>query len=306
MPYTTKSGKKVRVSSGAKTLMNKYKSSMMKELTGKRKYARTSLKKGTVKEDRIVAKVISRVAENKIIPLTEFTEVSPVPIQIGAQGYMFAAVLGGVPTPWNSGYWNNLGSVTPPSGTGHAQRIGNQFFLKKTSLVINVDCEKRSDPLPMEFRTIVAKPRRSRDPTGVTQDPYLNLFTNPNGDPVGPGTNASGIPGQGITNPQLFNSMINLRDYMVYSDTFDNMMGSSQHNQNLGTLSTSHAPPYKGFYRKRISLPHNIKAHVNTQGRLTNYDPAYFVVILARTLGQDDAAGRWNLWVQGTTSYNDS
>lgn len=264
-----------------------------------RKYARASVKKSTIKENRIVAKVMSAVTENKILPMTERVEVQPIPIQLGAQGYMWAGVLGGVPTPWNSSYWNDLGSVTPPSGVGHAQRIGNQYFLKRTTMTVNVDCEKRSDPLPMEMRVIVAKPRRNRNPTGLTLDPYKNLFLNGNNDPVGPGSS-------GITNPQLFNSMINLRDYVTYADKYHSVCGTSQHNQQLGTISTTHAAPYKAFFRHRITMPHNVKAHVNTGGTLTNYDPAYFVVILARTIGQDDAAGRWNFWLQGTTSYNDS
>lgn len=264
-----------------------------------RKYARASVKKSSIKEDRLVAKVMDRVSESKLIPLTERVETNPVPIQLGAQGYMFGAVLGGVPSPWNSSYWNDLGSITPPSGVGHAQRIGNQYFLKKSTMTLNFDCDKRSDALPMEFRTIVAKPRRSRNPTGTTPDPYTNLFLNGNSDPVGPGTS-------GITNPQLFNSMINLRDYCVYHDSYDSLCGPAQGNQQLATIVTHNGPSYRQFTRKRISMPHNIKAHVNQAGRLTNYDGSYFLLVLARTIGQDDQAGRWNLWLQGTTTYNDN
>lgn len=267
----------------------------------KRKYARSSVKKSTIRENRLVAKVMDRVSENKIMPVTEYKEVNPYPIQLGAQGYMWAGVLGDLPSAWNASYWQPLGTLTPNSGVGHAQRIGNQIFLKKTTITMNVDAEKRTDPLPMEFRTIVAKPRRSRNPSGSTIDPYENLFLNGNGSPVGPGTS-------GQTNPQLFNSMINLRDFCVYSDTYNDLMGTAQANQQLATQTTNMGPSYKAHFRKQFSMPHNIKAHIaqGSSGKITNYDSSYFIVILARTIGQDDAAGRWNVWLQGATSFNDS
>lgn len=264
-----------------------------------KKYARTNTSKSNIKQSQLVSKVLSAITENKIMPLTERVEVNPYPIQLGAQGYMYGVVLGGVPSPWNSSYWNDLGSVTPPSGVGREARIGNQYFLKRSTMILNVDCDKRTDVLPMEFRTIVAKPRRSANPTGTTFDPYLNLFLDGNQDPCGPGTS-------GKTLPQLFNSMINSRDFVTYSDTYDSMCGVAAGNNQLATVNTTHAPSYKSFFRKRITMPHNIKAHVNQAGRLTNYDPSYFCIVLARTIGQDEAAGRWNLWLQGTTSYNDS
>ncbi|AXH73907.1 MAG: putative capsid protein [Circoviridae sp.] len=286
-------------------LANKYMKKTRKK-TQKRKYARASVKKSTIKENRLVAKVMDRVSESKIFPVREVVEGNGVPIQIGAQGYMYATVLGDVPSAWASGYWNSMGTLNDiTNGSGHANRIGSQIFLKKTSLTLSVDCDARSDPLPMEFRTIIAKPRRSRNPTGVTVDPYKNLFMNPNGNPVGPGTPGS-IPGTGITNPQLFNSMINLRDFLVYHDSTDTMVGSARANQQDATITTNHGPSYKGFFRKHFSLPHNVKVHFNQNGKVTNYDSSYFMIILARTLGQDADAGRWNMWLQGTTSYNDN
>lgn len=265
----------------------------------KRKYARTSVRKSTIREDRLVAKVIDRVSESKIIPLAEVVEGIGVPTRVGSQGYLYQTVLGPVPTAWNSGYWNSMGDINVPTGVGHAQRIGNQIFLKKTTATFSVDCESRSDPIPMEFRTIIAKPRRSRNPSGQTVDPYTNLFINGNGTAVGPGTS-------GMTNPQLFNSMINLRDFVVYSDTYDSMMGPAQANHQLATTTTNFGPSCKGHYRKRFTLPHNIKAHFSQAGRIDNYDYSYFLVLLVRAQGQDTAAGRWNCWLQGTTSFNDS
>lgn len=265
----------------------------------KRKYARATVKKSSIREDRLVSKVIDRVSESKIVPLTEVKEGVGVPTKIGSQGYLYQTVLGDVPSAWNTGYWNSLGNLNVPTGVGHAQRIGNQIFLKKTTMSLAVDCDARSDPIPMEFRTIIAKPRRSRNPSGQTFDPYTNLFINGNGTAIGPGTT-------GMTNPQLFNSMINLREFVVYSDTNDTMMGPAQANHQLTTVSTNFGPSLKGHFRKRFSLPHNIKAHFNQAGRIDNYDSSYFLVILARALGQDTAAGRWNMWIQGTTSYNDS
>jgi len=272
---------------------------------GRRKYARASVKKSTIRENRLVAKVMDRVSESKIIPLVEAKEANGVPIQVGAQGYMYATLLGDVPSAWASGYWNSMGSLNIPTGVGHAQRVGSQIFLKKTTATLSIDCDSRSDPIPMEFRTILAKPRRSRNPTGITVDPYKNLFIDGNGQPIGPGTPGS-VPGTGITNPQLFNSMINLRDFCVYSDSFDTMMGPAQANQQLTTTTTNFGPSLKGHFRKRFSMPHNVKAHFNQAGRIDNYDSSYFLVVLARALGQDTHAGRWNLWLQGTTSFNDS
>lgn len=288
-----KKGKNPKLSYAAKASILKMGGTIPK------KYARTVTKSATVKENRIVAKVMSRVAENKILPVKEYVKSPGYPIQTLAQGYMFAGVLGDIPTSWNGAYWNPLGSITPAAGVGTNQRIGNQYFLKKTHLTLSVDAGERKDPLPMEFRTIVAKPRRAFNPSGTTVDPYTNLFMNGNGVNVGPGTG-------GISAPQLFNSMINLRDFVVYSDTNDTIKGSATALQDPSTTTVFSGPSYKGFYRKRFNLPHNMKCHVNENGKISNYDPAYFVVILARTLDQAGAAGRWNFWLQGTTSYNDS
>lgn len=263
------------------------------------KYARASTTTNTIRENRLVAKVMDRVAESKIVPIVEATEANGVPIQLGAQGYMYATVLGDVPSAWNTSYWNSMGSINVPTGVGHAQRVGNQIFLKKTSATLAIDCDARSDPIPMEFRTILAKPRRSRNPSGTTVDPYLNLFMNGNGTAIGPGTS-------GITNPQLFNSMINLRDFVVYSDSYDTMMGPAQANHQLTTVTTNFGPSAKGHFRKFFTMPHSVKAHFSQGGRIDNYDCSYFIIVLARALGQDTAAGRWNLWLQGTTSYSDS
>lgn len=272
-----------------------------------RRYARTSTSRKNIKESRIVSKVLSAVSESKILPLVERIESVPYPIQLGAQGYMWAGVLGGIPAPWATSQWNDLGSVTPVQGTGPNERVGNQYFLKRTTLQICVDAEKSLSPLPMEFRVIVARPRRSANPTGTTNDPYTSLFLNGNDVQFGPGTNTSGIPGQGTTLPQVYNSMINKRDFMVISDKYHNLCGTSIGNQQLASIRTNYVPAgCKGFFRQRFTIPHNIKAHVLPNGRISNYDASAFIMVLARTLGQDDAAGRWNIWVQGTTSYQDN
>lgn len=254
---------------------------------------------------KIVSKVLAATAEQKLLKINPQNEIAPTQVNagVGLNAYYTGFVLNSVPTGWEASV-KNLGGVTITPGDKADERIGDYVYLKKTHLTFEIDAQPVSSdahPVPMEYRMIVFKQRRSAMPTGRTVYPQDSLFI----DEVGEVFGHADIAKDGS---DIMLQPLNKRDWVIFADKRFKLTNPTIYNPNGVANSWNwFNPKYESTKRISVSLPHFGKAHYDpVTHKPNNIDTFYGVFIYARPMGKDYAANDWEVNCRGTTSYTDN
>lgn len=267
--------------------------------------ARLRPSRANYNEAKIVSKVLAATQEQKLLACTAQNEVVPTAINAGVGLNTFVAqfCLNGVPSGWNLNT-RSLGGMTIPVGPADSQRVGDYVYLKKTHLTFEIDAQpvsSTSNPVPIEFRMIVFKQRRSNMPTGKTVYPQDTLFIDEVGEPFGHANTAK-------DGSDIMLQPLNKRDWVIFSDKRFKMSNPALYNENGASASWNWTTSkYESTKRCVLTLPHFAKTHFDNVTNLPNsLDTFYGVFIYARPLGKDYLANDWEVNCRGTTSYTDT
>lgn len=231
-----------------------------------------------------------------------------------------------------------LGGVSIPRGTGRSERIGNKVYLMHTSLKLNVAAsfptsQSESPPLPIDFRLVVLKVRRTGapQPTASSTEDAINqwdqMFLRTEGsDYFGPGSSdqsmwpsaalPSGSSGDYMT-PAIFQrALTNKNRFRIYKD-YRFQIGPPT--VRVGTSATDDHPniPVRMCHKNLfIKLKHNRSVSYYDFGHgpvneIRNYDYRYQVFLFAsynnhENMSDPEPALNWTASFSGLTTYTDA
>ena len=260
--------------------------------------ARFGPRKSTYIKNRQISKVVRSLAETKLLPVSGFNEKPPlVPVNASAPNLRYINCLIGdqLPTGWDS-QTTLLDGVKIAPGTGAQQRIGSYVYLKKTTLMFDIDMqstgEAGSKP-PIEFRVVVLKPKRYSTQAGITLAPSKGMFLNDVGGEIGYETAY-------YNTTDFLRRPLNRRNFQVAHDQRFVMSQAENIMNNSGY--SGYYPCFKSF---QVSLPYYKKVKYDGGNRPYDIDTHWSLIILARPLGKDTIPDNWEMNLRGTTSYTD-
>lgn len=244
-----------------------------------------------------VSKIVKGLAETKLIAVTPFNEYAPkVPVNQSAPYLRYCHFILGstLPTGWDT-QAQMLGGTVIPNGTGASERIGSYAYLKKTTLMMDIDCTipPQGTFPPLEFRLIVVKPKRYALQSGVTLGPQAGLFLNDVGGEIG-------YNSTGYNSTDVLRRPINKRNFQVRRDQRFVLTAPSAIPNAMG-----YSGAYKSMKSFRLSLPLYKKTKFDTAGKPYDIDTHYSIMIFARPIGKDHVPDNWEVNLRGTTSYTD-
>lgn len=283
------------VRKGSKTLAKKYRAAKSQARYN------PSVSRNVV--NRMIYNQLSKFSESKILPLRKYNESAPLPIQIGAQAYFKAFVLGeNIPANW-SGSFETLSGIACIQGDLSTQRQGNYVYLNKTHLTMEIDMSSNIETnVPHEFRVIMFKERRATDPAGFTKNPAVSLFLSQIGAPEGHETG-------GINGTDLMCQPLNKRDWVIMRDQRFLLSPPQTIPESIETAA-GYSGKYPVFKRMVFNMPHKIKARYPPEGATltepVNYDFRYGIIVYARAIGKDQRAQNWEVNIRGATSFMDN
>lgn len=281
---------------------NAKKSIKKKSFYGKRTYrkrssvgsmpARLRSNKTKYTINRMISKQLNKFCENKLVPCNDFNQVTPAPIQTGAQAYFTAFNIGVSPTFTGS---RSLDGIFIEQGTESRKRIGDYIYLMKTHLNFKLEMINANTITPTQFRMIVIKLRRYNNPAGVTSVPEESLFLRSDGTKFGHATAA-------ITGLDLMMQPTNKRDWVIYKDIKFTLQNYNQ------LSSTSAIYNNYGCYKDiQINLPHYKKTKYGFENNLPiDMDYRYTVIFYAHNVSRETSSEDFEITSRGTTSYKDN
>lgn len=256
---------------------------------------------------------LTKHMEQKYVIMARINEVSPSAIQTGAQTYTHTTIVGtSLPIGW-SGTYQTIGGTRIPQGDANTERDGNVVYLQNTTLHYILDMKNfvvnASDQVkpPHQFRCIVFK-SKIKYLEGGTHDPGLRLFLNETNIPFGPTT--IGVNGMDLTmfrtNRRDFEIKHDFKFTLALNDVSAHNQGSNSSGSDATQFLIGNNSKYPSQKIMTLTLPHNKRVtYDNSTLEPVDYNPAWAVMILARSQGQDHYANNWEVSVRGTTKFKD-
>lgn len=256
---------------------------------------------------------LTRNMEQKFVSMSRMNEVSPTAIQVGAQTYAVTTLIGtALPIGW-TGTYHPVGGVRIAQGDSNIERDGNVVYMQSTTLHFIIDMKNftanASDQVkpPHQFRVIVFK-SKIKYLEGGTHDPGTRLFLNETNVPFGPQT--IGVNGMDLmmfrTNRRDFEVKRDFKFTLALNDVSAHNQGSNSGGVDATQFLIGNNSKYPSQKIMTMFLPHNKKVtYDNSTLEPVDYNPAWTVMILARSQGQDHYANQWEINVRGATRFKD-
>lgn len=264
-----------------------------------KKYSRSvpSLAKTTY-INRLISNRLKNVSEQKIVATIPQVEIVGQPTAIGSQILTRCFVTGTVPSNWTG---NMIGMQGFPSTRGDLadQFSGDYVYLRKTtlSMILDQNTTLNGSP-PQQFRIIVFKRNAKYANFSNEKDPSESLFLDPEGLPCGPQT-------AGQTGAALMMHMTNKKDWTIYRDMKFTMQAPSTLSGSGSADAVVPAGVYKNSRQFRFYLNHFKKVHFG-EFEIDDYDNNFGVYVISRNLGADGGTAKWEVNMQGSTTYQDN
>lgn len=247
-------------------------------------------------------KVIAGLEQKAIAPVTTFG-IAPANSTIFRQYWDLANAS---PTPFGTA----LGCFTCRRGDNRDERNGDYIYGKKLLLNLYLQMVQTSEnntarnAVPIRFKVLVIKNRRSKAPYGTFKDPDKSLFLQPNGDEIGANT---GLITQQMKVDDFIGAPLNKKNFMVYKH-YNFWLSPPQLIQTgaadeVGFTSQKQYPMSKNI---KMTLPVWSKLHYdNTSNNPDDYDGHYKILIYAMNQPSPDNASYWSSSLRSTFLYND-
>ncbi len=247
--------------------------------------------------NRMVSSAVRGIAETKLISITDVNEQVPlVSINPSAPNSRYLHFILGSTRP--SG-WDPqailLNGTAIAQGTNSQQRTGSYVYLKKTTLMVDIDMAVPPSGVypPIEFRALLLKPKRYALQSGVTLGPQAGMFINSVGGEIG-------YNSVGYNSTDFARRPVNKRNFKVYRD------------QRFMLSAPSAIPNAEGYTGKygcmksfRLTLPHYKKVKYDASGNPYDIDTHYSLIVFARAIAKDHVPDNWEMNIRGTTSFSD-
>lgn len=248
----------------------------------------------------VVRSTIRQMAETKYKAFNKLDEKAPVAIQSLANASWHGFTLGTAPATWPSS--SDGLSQCKSYEIGDANRDGKKVYLKRSTWTTNIDMNQTTlTGGPLEFRVIMAKPRKAGSAAGAGYLPQDALFLD--GSNLMFGHTKSGIKGI-----DLMCSPIAKKHWYVRKDfKFKLSHPLAQANPSGSGIGNGYTGKYPTSKTWRTTL--NLNKQVSfesTSAAPSDTNLGWFMFVYCKGQGQDAAtAGKWELNVRGCTTYLD-
>jgi len=243
-----------------------------------------------------VTRGLRTVAETKVKTMTDYNEQANIQTQVGSIATMTNYVVGGVPSQYTS--FLGLQGV-PSKGAGEDQFLGRSFYWKHSTVFMRLTTNASENPIPMRYRVVVYKPRRSAMQAGFTNNPSRALFQDTTGNFVGAET-------AGVTGTDLMTLNINKRCFDVQRDFVFTLQPPGTQSQ----PGTDPRPQIQGVY----PCDKLLKFYLPIERKLFQEDSRpdfigvghhWCISIFSDTVTRDGLADNWETSVRGSTVFMD-
>lgn len=254
----------------------------------------------------VVRSTIRSMAETKYRALDPLKEVSPVAIQTAGNASWRGVCLGKAPSNWPSSAegMTICNGFTIAQGDQKGQRDGKKVYLRKTTFTTNIDMNQTTlTGGPLEFRVILAKPRKSGAAAGATYTPQTSLFLDSSNDLFG--HTQSGIKGFDL----MCQPLAKKHWYVRKDFKFKLSHPLAQANPSGTGIANGYSGNYPTSKTFRLAVNHNKQVSFedpNSPDTPSDANLGWALYIYCKGQGQDQTtAAKWELNVRGTTSYLD-